>query len=75
MTSMVSNKQEINSVTFPSTHTHLFSVGFFKNDIGSSFFVLTSVHLVGASSSGFSTLLSVTDDENSNMAPDSLLPM
>ena len=38
---MVSNKQEINSVTFPSAHTHLFSVGFFKNDIGSFFFVLT----------------------------------
>ena len=73
---MVSNKQEVNSVTFPSTHTHLFSVGFFKNDIGSFFFfVLTLSPPDRGIFIGFDSVIECYEDDNSNVAPDSLLPM
>ena len=44
---MASNKEGINSVTSPSTHAHLFSVGFIENDIGSFLFVLLTLSAPG----------------------------
>ena len=41
---MASNKEGINSVT---SHAHLFSVGFIKNDIGSFLFVLLTLSAPG----------------------------
>ena len=51
---MASNKQEINSLTFPFTHTHLFSVGFFKNDKES---FLSVVLTLSAPGRGYFTVL------------------